>query len=211
MTIPFKGKVRFKQHAVDTAFATTFNRVQGQTHKHIIMDVNKRPMQGAPLTFSHLYMGLSRVHNGDHFRILPLKPGTSFAHLTELAPKPTLVIWLRGYDAETGMFSVNKACDAAVDKVDDLWQTILANDQLPGNCENGPSGKRPSTTQPTRPPRPPRAQGSSPRVHQAPVRPLAQRTGIPNTGNSCYLNSVLQVFLAHTVTQCDPHTNVVCL
>jgi hypothetical protein len=95
MTIPFKGKVR---NAVDTAFATMFHRVQGQTHKRILMDVNKRLLQGAPLTFSHLYVRLSGIPNGDHFRILPSKPGTSFAYITELASKPTLIISPRGYN-----------------------------------------------------------------------------------------------------------------
>jgi hypothetical protein len=101
------------------------------------------------------------------------------------------------------MFSVNKTCDAAVDRVDDLWH------QLPGSRGNGQTGECPSTTQPTRPSPPSRAQGRYPRVQQPAVRPSHWNSH--TTANSCYLNLVLQVFLAQIVKLlCDPQTNVAC-
>lgn len=98
-------------------FVVTFFKVQGKTIIKIIIDLNKRAFQPGEnelsfenydlflsfiiaITFEALLVGLSRVSSGDNFRVLPLQPGQTWTHLTQLKPNEELRSWLSGFDSQ---------------------------------------------------------------------------------------------------------------
>ena len=85
----------YKSHLYDLAFAITFHKIQGQTVKKLILDLNQRPGKKlGSLCFHEFYVGLSRVKLGDDLRILPPHKENSFEYLKKLKPPDDLIQWL---------------------------------------------------------------------------------------------------------------------
>ena len=91
------------------------SQVQGRTVEKVILDLNQVPLGLASLTFSHFYVGFSRVRSNKDLRVLPPKdPNKGFAHLLRLRVDPYLRAWCAGVDPATGRW------DAA--RVRAYWQ-----------------------------------------------------------------------------------------
>lgn len=71
--------------------ACTYNKIQGQTVKRVILQLNKRHRNR--LSYEALYVGLSRVDAWDSWRIAPLHAGYSLDWLANLAPHPGYALW----------------------------------------------------------------------------------------------------------------------
>ena len=109
-----RTKLKYKQIAVTTAFAITFNKCQGSTLPQVILDLNQMPGGPLPpLKFSSAYVGLSRVRHASDVRLLPI---TTFHHLYKLHPNPKLWLWLQGYEESSGLGRWKTQCDTNTDE-----------------------------------------------------------------------------------------------
>ena len=86
--------LHYKSHPYDLAFSVTFHKIQGQTVRSIILDLNQRPGALGNINFHAVYVGLTRVEYGDDIRILPCHDNNQFRHLLKLKPKANLKSWL---------------------------------------------------------------------------------------------------------------------
>jgi hypothetical protein len=110
--------------AVDLAFVITFHKCQGRTINKVILDLSKQPGNGN-VTYSSLYVGLSRVRKGADIRLLPLIQSHAYdlltphrtrvahgasplAHLLTLRQPAELGKWFGGFD-EFGEWSAVRA------------------------------------------------------------------------------------------------------
>jgi hypothetical protein len=90
--------IYYKSHMHDLAFAVTFHKMQGQTVKKIILDINCRPTSLGSLDFHAFYVGISRVKQGTNIRILPCQDNKKFKHLLHLYPDENLKPWLESFE-----------------------------------------------------------------------------------------------------------------
>ena len=97
------GKVNIRPHAVELAFAITYEKIQGKTMKKIILDLNSAPTR--PIHFDAFYTGISRVRRGCDLKIMPIPPGLTLQHLKKLKPDPKLIYWQKGFQEKTGIWS----------------------------------------------------------------------------------------------------------
>ena len=65
-----------KSHGIDMGFSITLHKIQGQTCRRLIVDLNHRPFP-SHISYSGFYVAVSRVRNGDDLRIMPLQPNVS--------------------------------------------------------------------------------------------------------------------------------------
>lgn len=79
-----------------TAFALTFYKVQGKTLSKVVLVIGKGSGSLAHLTYTSLYVGLSRVEHGDGLRIWPLDRN-DVSHLEELKPDSNIHFWDKNY------------------------------------------------------------------------------------------------------------------
>ena len=86
--------VNYRSHMYDLAFGITYYKVQGQTIKKIILDLNKRPGSLKQLDFYAFYVGMTRVELAENIRILPCQNDDNFKHLLRLKPQQKLKKWL---------------------------------------------------------------------------------------------------------------------
>lgn len=97
----FNHKLGGLRIAVEPGFALTYFKVQGQTLRKIILDLNHRPSTRY-LTFQALYTGLSRPQDGNGYRLVPppngRDPRREFAYVRRLRPPQKLIDMLCGYD-----------------------------------------------------------------------------------------------------------------
>jgi hypothetical protein len=84
-------RVRYHSFPYELGFAITYHKVQGQTLRKAILDLRK-PCS-ASLKLQSLYVGISRVQQSDHMRILPLD--VDVTHLTKLEHPECLKKWYR--------------------------------------------------------------------------------------------------------------------
>ncbi len=101
-------KVGVTTHPFDSAIACTFYKSQGRTMERVLACLND-PIQQPHLTFEAVFVFLSRVRLGRHCKVLPLHPGQNWSHLEELRPADNLLIYLNGFDPNTGDFDVDFA------------------------------------------------------------------------------------------------------
>ena len=57
-------------------FSITLHKIQGQTCRRLIVDLNHRPFL-PQISYSGFYVAVSRIRNGDDLRIMPLQPNVS--------------------------------------------------------------------------------------------------------------------------------------
>jgi hypothetical protein len=103
--VKFKNTtLHYKDHFVDLAFALTYHKVQGKTMDRIILDINHRPGSGSgmcSLDYFGLYVGISRVRESRHMRILPSHSEDGFQHIEKLHCNPKLRRWIEGYNRDS--------------------------------------------------------------------------------------------------------------
>ena len=96
-----------KSHGIDMGFSITLHKIQGQTCRRLIVDLNHRPFP-SHISYSGFYVAVSRVRNGDDLRIMPLQPNVSdLNYLASLQPPKQLISWLNSYD-KSGKFQAAK-------------------------------------------------------------------------------------------------------
>jgi hypothetical protein len=84
--------VAYSYFPYELGFALTYHKLQGQTVRKIVLDINSHPKKN--VTLAALYVGLSRVRCGDDVRLL--EPVQRIERLTSMAWDSGLVAWLRG-------------------------------------------------------------------------------------------------------------------
>jgi len=90
----FLAGCRFHSYWVELAFAVTFYKVQGCTVDRIILELNHPGGHSKQVDLGALYVGLSRVRQADHIRVLPMTQHTKQS-LSALKFHPDLVKWSR--------------------------------------------------------------------------------------------------------------------
>lgn len=115
-----------KEFPYELAFAITFHKCQGRTMNKIVLDLNQQHGSGrhASVTYSSLYVGLSRVRKGSDIRLFPVvaalpqltgnarllqtrasssrnaSSSTPLDYLLGLHPSAEFLTWLSGFNAE---------------------------------------------------------------------------------------------------------------
>ena len=180
---------------VAPGFSCTLHKAQGFTLPFAILQINKRP-QGCGLgrlTFSSLYVGISRTRSTDHMRVFP-PLGTGFQHVLDLRPDQSLLDWLSFKRGEVvAPKKRNRAPTAgrsANSKPKPPARMEFMGSALPqratttattntGPVSNGKRGRENET---------PVECDSSLIIHHSGIH----RNGIRNLGNTCYMNSIFQ-------------------
>lgn len=109
-----KVNILIRPHAVDIAFAITVHKIQGQTCRKLIVDLNQRPFKPR-IDFHDLYVVLSRVRRGSDLRLMLLQPcGTSLHYLKMLKPAADLTTWMDAFQSDDGDGSVWSASQAKI-------------------------------------------------------------------------------------------------
>lgn len=106
----------FKEYCVEMGCVVTFHKCQGKTMSKIILDLNKPKKGRSGLTYSSLYVGLSRVRSGDDVKLFPLIGHQghhlgALEHLLRLQPNGDLKVWPAGHDSE-GRWSLQRSLAA---------------------------------------------------------------------------------------------------
>lgn len=70
-----KIKLQTTSHEIDLGFSVTLHKIQGQTCSKLIVDLNHRSFM-PQVTFSGLYVAVSRVRRGEDLRIMPIQPSS---------------------------------------------------------------------------------------------------------------------------------------
>jgi hypothetical protein len=93
------GKVNILPHAVELAFAITYEKIQGKAMKKIILDFNSAPTR--PIHFDAFYTGISRVRRSCDLKIMPISTGLTLQHSKKLKPDQKLIYWQKGFQEKT--------------------------------------------------------------------------------------------------------------
>ncbi len=87
-------------HPVDIGYSLTLHKIQGQTCKKLIVDLNHRPFR-PQINFPGFYVAVSRVRRSEDLRIMPIQPGVpNLKFLTKLQPPALLITWLNAYNSD---------------------------------------------------------------------------------------------------------------
>ncbi len=180
-------------HNFDLGLSGTFYKAQGRNMKLVLADLNLWPSLPY-LSFPAVFVWLSRVSYMADCRAMPLHPGGDWEHLSKLRVSENLVAWMNGFQGGDGGWCPIKA-KAARDAYRD-------GEELPGKGSSSSSKKKkgPAPPPPQRPPAGPPLDGplpagSPPPSLPPPAPPLPRGVvGLLNTGNSCFMGSILQGF-----------------
>lgn len=97
---PKPDVILYPAHAVEMCFAITVHKVQDQTCDKIIIQLNKRRFMPY-VTFSMLYVSLSRVRKSENIRLMPpQQTNGSLDYLDNLHPSEDLLTWLEAFGTE---------------------------------------------------------------------------------------------------------------
>ena len=88
--------INFRMHAIELLFAVTYHKLQGVTLDKLILAINKHPNPRLRLLLSSLYVGISRVHDLDEVRILPINDEDA-QYLMSLKHDELLSAWINNY------------------------------------------------------------------------------------------------------------------
>lgn len=92
--------ISFKSFHYDIGYAITYEKTEGQSLKHLILELNHRPRKLGKISFNSLYVGFSRVHEQKNLKIMPLMEDTNLNYLKTLTPSPELYQWLKNNNIE---------------------------------------------------------------------------------------------------------------
>lgn len=105
--------------AFDLAFAMTIHKAQGRTIPRVVIALTSRPIKLTQMEYASVFVGMSRVKNSDHIRLLHHLPGTllgnqkrALAYLTELLPNKSINMYNAGFSNNNGLWDWNKALKA---------------------------------------------------------------------------------------------------
>ena len=109
-------RVRFREFLFELAFVITFHKCQGRTMGKIVLDLNKQVGRSANITYSGLYVGMSRVRSSRDIRLFPVidlsvvgmrfrASGGPMDHLKQLKPNADLSVWFAGFST-SGVWSM---------------------------------------------------------------------------------------------------------
>ena len=101
--------IKFRAHSLDLGFSLTYEKVQSKSFQRLILDLQDWPKM--PLTAEKVLVGLSRVAELDHLRILPFAPGQTETHLYRLKPKELMIHWFLGF-GQDGKWSSQRAAQS---------------------------------------------------------------------------------------------------
>ncbi len=91
-----------KQHPTEITISKTYHKTQGGTYESIILSFNPCTQPSKKIkniSITSLYVGLSRVHDFDGHRILPISK-TDLLKLTQLKHDPLLKLFFNNYDVD---------------------------------------------------------------------------------------------------------------
>jgi hypothetical protein len=103
-------KLRYEAHALTVAFALTYQKLQAQTKKKLILDLNSPPRKLGRLTFMSVYVGWSRVRERAGLRTFPLfkrkasRNRTNNTHLKAMKHDPRLIKYLTGFAGDGSQY-----------------------------------------------------------------------------------------------------------
>lgn len=120
-----KAYMKINEFSCEAGFVITFHKCQGRTMSKVVLDLNKQLGRGTNVTFSSLYVGLSRVRTSADLRLFPglnldrslfFGPASNnhsafsqsdhpLNYLMQLKPNADLKSWWRGYNLQ-GMWSM---------------------------------------------------------------------------------------------------------
>lgn len=199
---------------VDPGFAYTFFKVQGLTLPRIILQLNNRNLgkhsKLGMLSLAALYVSVTRVQYTSNIRIISTH-GMGLDHLFSLKHPPDLVTW---FNHRAGInvvetHRVGKRVAAAPNQKNKekrkkvTKQPPLAPAPRQGTSP-GPAPAQKKTTRPAAPKKNKRNRspqsvfiGTAPAIMTVAIDTAAiGRSGIINTGNSCYQSAVMQSMLS---------------
>jgi hypothetical protein len=158
-------EVRQHRLEVELGFCVTYHKVQGRTVDKIVLDLGDNPR--APLTFHHLWVGMTRVRQQADLRRLPFRdPIRDAARLKALRVRPQTLAFLQGIDSSG------------------QWQSSLALDYLRANGDAKIQRRlaRRATHSPISPPPPPTGTPgrAPPRGRGRPSRGTSPASHAPN-------------------------------
>ena len=113
--------LKYLRHGVQLGFSMTVHRIQGKTLEHLILQLNKRSFLPR-ISFSSLYVSLSRGRKSDDIRLMPIHPnGPNLEYLKKLTPNSDLISWLKCFDGDHG-----SGAALNLDKVKEMLQQSSA-------------------------------------------------------------------------------------
>ena len=210
--IPGFGSVTLSvsDHNFDLASAATFYKAQGRNMTCVLADLNP-PASLPHLSYSGIFVWNSRGYYFDDCKVMPLHdPSQGWDHLRALRVPENLVAFLNGFQPDGSGWSADLA-NAARDKyraaeavhphsslscLSVLLIVIfyfLQRPLKPSAAPSAPSGLVVPPLAPSAPPNPPAP--PNPLAPPAPPNPPALK-GLPNLGNTCYLNTSVQCLLS---------------
>ena len=178
-------------HNFDLGLSGTFYKAQGRNMKLVLADLNLWPSLPY-LSFPAVFVWLSRVSYMTDCRAMPLHPGGDWEHLSKLRVPENLVAWMNGFQGGDGGW-----CPMKAKVTRDAYRDA---EELPGKGSSSKKKKGPAPPPPQRPPAGPPPDGplpggSPPPSLPPPAPPLPRGVvGLRNTGNSCFMCSILQGF-----------------
>ena len=93
-----RGIPKVRRHALSPAFAVTYNKVQGQTLPRVVLLLaTPKGARLGNLTIEMFFVGISRVRDGDHLRIMPCAR-TELDYLQKLRFCSHIRYWYNNYD-----------------------------------------------------------------------------------------------------------------
>jgi hypothetical protein len=92
--------IRFNQFKFEIALVVTFYKLQGATLPALIVELNNRPGGIKSMDLRSLFVALSRVEDGDNFRIFPLEFPNSLDYLLNMKRDDSLDIWNKCFNAD---------------------------------------------------------------------------------------------------------------
>ena len=130
--------------SVSLSFAQTVHEVQGQTLGRVILVLGRHAGRSiGKITWSLLYVALSRVKKLEHVKFFPCGRRNSvdcFRHLTKLKPASNFVKWTRGYQKhvwdptiiQQRQVGIDKAIESKLGALGRERTLLLKNDVLRG-------------------------------------------------------------------------------
>ena len=130
--------------SVSLSFAQTVHEVQGQTLGRVILVLGRHAGRSiGKITWSLLYVALSRVKKLEHVKFFPCGRRNSvdcFMHLTKLKPASNFVKWTRGYQKhvwdptiiQQRQVGIDKAIESKLGALGRERTLLLKNDVLRG-------------------------------------------------------------------------------
>lgn len=141
---------RFKKSSVELMFACTFEKSQGKTLKYVILCLHENPWNTA--TWRHVFVGLSRVDDSSHLRVMPARNGLNLERFLTVQHDLPIVLLDQAYNDE-GVFQESRyraAYQAHLDAIAAAPQAVPIRRRHPGGRSsgrlNGRSGGRPGGT-----------------------------------------------------------------